>query len=79
MKVQEVIKELQKLNPEDNIIIAWWEKSLVEEWFNDDAESQEKETIPEEIWEEVVEEVNSTDWSDIGDYIERTVEEKRLS
>jgi hypothetical protein len=79
MKVQEVIKELQKLNPEDNIIIAWWEKSLVEEWFNDDAESQEKETIPEEIWEEVVGEVNSTDWSDIGDYIERTVEEKRLS
>jgi hypothetical protein len=79
MKVQEVIKELQKLNPEDNIIIAWWEKSLVEEWFNHDAESQEKETIPEKIWEEVVEEVNSTDWSDIGDYIERTVEEKRVS
>jgi hypothetical protein len=79
MKVQEVIKELQKLNPEDNIIIAWWEKSLVEEWFNDDAESREKESIPEEIWEEVVEEVNSTDWSDVGDYIERTVEEKRLS
>jgi hypothetical protein len=79
MKVQKVIEELKKLNPEDKIIIAWWEKSLVEEWFNNDANKLEKEIIPEEIWEEVVEEVNSTDWSDIGDYIERTVEEKRVS
>jgi hypothetical protein len=34
MQVKEAIKYLKELNPESEIVAAWWSKDLVEQWVD---------------------------------------------
>jgi len=49
MKVKDVIKSMQNYNPEDEVIILWWTKDI----FDD-----EDNTISDDVWSNVVKEVN---------------------
>ena len=49
MKVKDVIKSMQNYNPEDEVIILWWTKDI----FDD-----EDNTISDDVWFNVVKEVD---------------------
>jgi hypothetical protein len=49
MKVKDVIKNMQNYNPEDEVIILWWTKDI----FDD-----EDNTISDDVWSNVVKEVD---------------------
>jgi len=49
MKVKDVIKSMQNYNPEYEVIIPWWTKDI----FDD-----EDNTISDDVWSNVVKEVN---------------------
>jgi hypothetical protein len=49
MKVKDVIKNMQSYNPEDEVIILWWTKDI----FDD-----EDNTISDDVWSNVVKEVD---------------------
>jgi len=43
MKVSDAIKALQTLDPDDEIMITWWEREYVSEWFYEDGGLIDKE------------------------------------
>lgn len=47
-KVKKAIEELQKLDPDEEIIIAWWDKELIQSWYTD------RLKITKTIWKNVV-------------------------
>jgi len=49
MKVKDVIKSMQNYNPEDEVVILWWTKDI----FDD-----EDNTISDDVWSNVVKEVD---------------------
>ena len=62
MKVKEVIKNLEHLNPNSDIIMAWWDKDA----FPD---------IADEDWSYAVDRVDDRmDWAQTHADIERTIE-----
>ena len=62
MKVKEVIKNLQHLNPDSDIIMAWWDKDA----FPD---------VADQNWSYAVDRVDDRmDWSQAHKDIERTIE-----
>ena len=70
MKVSDVIKSLQRLDPEDEIMIGWWERAFVSEWFYDQGELIEKDK-----WNDAVDLFDSWDLQDTGDEIVSLVKE----
>lgn len=70
MKVSDVIKSLQRLDPEDEIMIGWWERALVSEWFYD-----QDELIEKDKWNDAVDLFDSWDLQDTGDEILGLVKE----
>ena len=62
MKVKEVIKNLEHLNPDSDIIMAWWDKDA----FPD---------VADEDWSYAVDRVDSRmDWSQAHEDIQMTIE-----
>ena len=49
MKVKDVIKNMQSYNPDDEVVILWWTKDI----FDD-----EDNTISDDVWSNVVKEVD---------------------
>jgi len=49
MKVKDVIKNMQNCNPDEEIVVLWWSKDI----FDD-----EDSTISDDVWSNVVKEVN---------------------
>ena len=49
MKVKDVIKNMQNCNPDEEIVVLWWSKDI----FDD-----EDNTISDDVWSNVVKEVN---------------------
>lgn len=47
MQVKEAIKYLKELNPESEIVAAWWSKDLVEQWVN-------TSVLTDDQWSDVV-------------------------
>ena len=78
MKVSEAIEYLSKLNPNEEIIIDWWDRSFTMIWDEDDNELE----VPVDVWEFVVKQVgeredltnmlNETITEQINDQYERT-------
>lgn len=68
MKVQDMIRTLMNLNPEEEIICVWYDKAFIEHTLD--------KPIPKEIWDKAVD-VADNDIEDecglIADTIERQV------
>ena len=56
MKVSTVINELKKLNPDEEIVISWFDKQTYQDYYND-----EEEITPAE-WEYVVKSISTNDY-----------------
>ena len=56
MKVSTVIQELNKLNPNEEIVVSWFDKQTYQDYYND-----EKEITPAE-WEYVVKSISTNDY-----------------
>lgn len=72
MKVKHVFQALSDCNPEDEIIIDWWEKDTAQEWF----EKDEGEIITDEIWFDVVKAFEDRDYSEFNDELINYIAEK---
>jgi len=63
MKVSTLIETLQHFSPEEEILVAWWEKSLVEEWFRFRSyNNNTNNTIMDEDWSDIVDAVINNDY-----------------
>ena len=56
MKVSTVIEELKKLNPDEEIVVSWFDKQTYQDYYND-----EEEVAPAE-WEYVVKSISTNDY-----------------
>ena len=56
MKVSSVIEELKKLNPDEEIVISWFDKQTYQDYYNN-----EEEITPAE-WEYVVKSISTNDY-----------------
>lgn len=56
MKVSTVIQELNKLNPDEEIVVSWFDKQTYQDYYND-----EEEITPAE-WEYVVKSISTNDY-----------------
>jgi hypothetical protein len=56
MKVSTVMEELKKLNPDEEIVISWFDKQTYQDYYND-----EEEIAPAE-WEYVVKSISTNDY-----------------
>ena len=53
MKVSQAIEYLSKLDPNEEIIIDWWDRSFTMIWDEDDNELD----VPVDVWEFVVKQI----------------------
>jgi hypothetical protein len=69
MKVSTVIEELKKLNPDEEIVVSWFDKQTYQDFYND-----EEEVAPAE-WEYVVKSISTNDyyWQQIVWTVEEAV------
>ena len=58
MKVSKAIEYLSKLDPNEEIIIDWWDRSFTMIWDEDDNEIE----TPVEVWEFVVKQVGEREY-----------------
>ena len=63
MKTKELIQYLSKLNPDERIMVAYWTRETVQDWFSDD------QIITDEIWNSAVDEFDSYSLQDTADDI----------
>lgn len=71
MKVQHAIKYLSQRDPEEHIVIAWWD---MDDFFDDDYDWFEPRVSKKE-WNGVTEVGDDIDWSDTHDTIRFFMEE----
>jgi hypothetical protein len=69
MKVATVIDELKKLNPNEDIVVSWFDKQTYQDYYND-----EEEITPAE-WDYVVKFISTNDyyWQQINWTLEEAV------
>ena len=67
MLVEELIKQLEKLPKDENIIVGYWRKSYFESI---------QQSISADEWDLVVNRSESVDWTFIGDTIDSIVDEE---
>lgn len=70
MKVSEAIEYLSKLNPNEEIIIDWWDRSFTMIWDEDDNELE----VPVDVWEFVVKQVGERE--DLTNMLNETITEQ---
>jgi len=70
MKVSDAIKALQTLNHDDEIMITWWDRKYVSEWFYEDGG-----LIDKEKWEYAVDYFASWDLQYTADEITEMITE----
>jgi hypothetical protein len=56
MKVSTVIQELNKLNPNEEIVVSWFDKQTYQDYYNDEEEITSAE------WEYVVKSISTNDY-----------------
>jgi len=70
MRVSDLIETLkQYLNQDEEIIVTWWERDLIEEWQETD--------ITDEEWLLMEDALMNSDWSDIDEQLGNTLMEIR--
>jgi predicted HNH restriction endonuclease len=69
MKVSTVIQELKKLNPDEEIVVSWFDKQTYQDYYNDEIE------ITPAQWEYVVKFISDNDyyWQQINWTLEEAV------
>ena len=53
MKVSTVIQELRKLNPDEEIVVSWFDKQTYQDYYNDEEEVSQAE------WDYLVNKINT--------------------
>jgi len=67
MKIKDLILTLQKYpNQDEEIIVAWWEKDVVEEWMD--------RKISDEAWATAEDELMNSSWEDTDATIRHAIE-----
>lgn len=68
MKAKDVIKNMQELNPEEEVMIVYWYKRDVASWF-----SWSGGEVTDEVWKDSVDEFDSWDFQDVANEITHMV------
>jgi len=73
MKVSEAIKYLQKADPDEQIIISWFDRYAYEDYFNDE------DKISPEKWANIVSKVDDNEryWQSNNFALEEAIEQAR--
>jgi len=73
MKVSKVISYLQELNPNDEIVIGYWDKSTADSYIAD-----ENKPLTNDQWIEIVDEIglDNIQFEEIGELIQQLAYEK---
>ena len=71
MKVKDIIKSLSNLDPEEKVMIVYWTKDCVQDWFD-----EEDQIITDEIWNEAVEEFDQYEFQETNDMILDSISER---
>lgn len=71
MKVKDIIKSLSNLNPEEKVMIVYWTRDCVQDWFD-----EEGQIVTDEIWNEAVEEFDGYEFQETSDMILDSVSER---
>ena len=73
MKVSKLIADLQELNPDDEIVIGYWDKSIADSYIAD-----ENKPLTNNQWIEIVDEIGleNIQFEEIGELIQQLAYEK---
>jgi hypothetical protein len=73
MKVSKLIADLQELNPDDEIVIGYWDKSIADSYIAD-----ENKPLTNDQWVEIVDEIGleNIQFEEIGELIQQLAYEK---
>lgn len=71
MKVKEIIESLKDYDPEEKVMIVYWTKDGVQDWFD-----EEDQIITDEIWNEAVEEFDEYEFQETNDMILDSISER---
>lgn len=71
MKAKDIIEHLSKLNPEEKVMIVYWTKDCVQDWFD-----EEDQIITDEIWNEAIEEFDGYEFQETNDMILDSISER---
>lgn len=71
MKAKDIIEHLNKLNPEEKVMIVYWTKDCVQDWFD-----EEDQIITDEIWNEAVEEFDGYEFQETNDMVLDSISER---
>jgi hypothetical protein len=73
MKVSKLIADLQELNPDDEIVIGYWDKSIADSYIAD-----ENKPLTNDQWIEIVDEIGleNIQFEEIGELIQQLAYEK---
>lgn len=58
MKVSKLIKQLQELDPNEEIVVMYWAKGLFDDWYGED------NTISVDDWQDTITAIEDRDWLD---------------
>lgn len=71
MKVKEIINALKDYDPEEKVMIVYWTKDGVQDWFD-----EEDQIITDEIWNEAIEEFDEYEFQETNDMILDSISER---
>ena len=73
MKVSKLIADLQELNPDDEIVIGYWDKSIADSYIAD-----QNKPLTNDQWVEIVDEIGleNIPFEEIGELIQQLAYEK---
>lgn len=71
MKAKDIIKSLSNLDPEEKVMIVYWTRDCVQDWFD-----EEDQIVTNEIWNEAVEEFDGYEFQETSDMILDSVSER---
>lgn len=64
-KVKDIINDLQKLDPESRMMVAYWTKEHINENYNLD--------LPDKTWNDIVDGWEKNEWFELGELIDAVV------
>ena len=71
MKAKDIIKSLSNLDPEEKVMIVYWTRDCVQDWFD-----EEGQIVTDEIWNEAVKEFDEYEFQETNDMILDSVSER---
>jgi len=75
MRVANLISDLQRLNPDDEVVVAYWTRDLADRYV------ENRTPLTNDQWQEIVNEIGSENiqFQEVGDLIEQLAYEKTES